>query len=221
MPDMAASVAMPAVDTGRTGRRRRPQVLPQRRLLWDVKTTFGGHGQYLTPRGREDQSGAVEGRSAAVHTAYLAHARRLDRDHSQPGTTPVQGRLEEFGTVRALVFGSYAEGSSDVHHLVDALARVRARRSWRLMGARTEAEARGFFVAGLRRYVGVFVAREMARHRLHRVPLVGVPRAVLDARPQQPQLEGGPFGAVRQRGMLQGLDFYGYQVRMALGVVGP
>ena len=86
---------------------------------------------------------------------------------------------------------------------------------------RTEAEARGFFVAGLRRYVGVFVAREMARHRLHRVPLVGVPRAVLDARPQQPQLEGGPFGAVRQRGMLQGQDFYGYQVRMAFGIVGP
>ena len=44
-------------------------------------------------------------------------------------------------------------------------------------GARTAAEARGYFVSRMRRFVGVFTAREMARHthRLHRVPLVGVP----------------------------------------------
>ena len=44
-------------------------------------------------------------------------------------------------------------------------------------GARTAAEARGYFVSRMRRFVGVFTAREMARHthRLHRIPLVGVP----------------------------------------------
>ena len=36
--------------------------------------------------------------------------------------------------------------------------------------------------ASLRRRVGVFAAREFARHRLRRIPLVGVPRGALDAR---------------------------------------
>ena len=56
-----------------------------------------------------------------------------------------------YGVTRALVFGSYAEASPDVHHLIDALATQRAGRSWRLMGARTAAEARGYFVSRMRR----------------------------------------------------------------------
>ena len=59
----------------------------------------------------------------------------------------------------------------------------------------------------------------MARHRLHRVALVGVPRAVLDARPQARRWDEAPVGAVRQRAVA-GQDFYGYQVQMAHGVVG-
>ena len=37
-------------------------------------------------------------------------------------------------------------------------------------------------VASMRRSLGVFVTQEFVRHRLRRLPLVGVSRAVLDAR---------------------------------------
>ena len=42
-------------------------------------------------------------------------------------------------------------------------------------------EARAFFIARLRRTLGVVVGREMARHRLRRVPFIGVPRAAVRA----------------------------------------
>ena len=50
-------------------------------------------------------------------------------------------------------------------------------------------EARAFFIARLRRSLSVVIAREMARHRLRRIPLIGVPRAAIRARqpPQAPQ----------------------------------
>ena len=52
------------------------------------------------------------------------------------------------------------------------------------MGARSESEARSFYVARLRRRMGVAAVREFARHRLRRVPYVGVPRAVVEQRMQ-------------------------------------
>ena len=59
-----------------------------------------------------------------------------------------------------------------------------ARRHWRSMGARTESEARSFYVARLRRRMGVAAVREFARRRLRRMPYVGVPRAVVEQRMQ-------------------------------------
>ena len=41
-------------------------------------------------------------------------------------------------------------------------------------------KAYGTIVAGMRRFVGVTAHREFARHFIHRLPLVGVPRLVLD-----------------------------------------
>ncbi len=57
IPDLMASVSMPAVATARG--QRVGQFLPARRLLFDVKTTHAGHGMYLTPRARDEQLGAV------------------------------------------------------------------------------------------------------------------------------------------------------------------
>ena len=100
----------------------------------------------------------------------------------------VEARLRSYTPTRALVFGQYAEASQDVHTLLEYLARHRATAQWRRYGARSAEEAYGFFIAALRRRVGVFAAREMARHRLRRIPFVGVPRAAVVAytgRPQQ------------------------------------
>ena len=55
-------------------------------------------------------------------------------------------------------------------------------------GARAEAgnhavkEARSFVVSSLRRRLGLVICREFARHRIRRVPYIGVPRAVGERR---------------------------------------
>ena len=43
----------------------------------------------------------------------------------------------------------------------------------------------GFYVAQLRRRIGVTAVREFARHRLRRAAYVGVPRAVVEQMMQQ------------------------------------
>ena len=60
-----------------------------------------------------------------------------------------------------------------------------------MLGARNAEEAKSFYVSAFRRRLGVFVAREFARHRIRRVPYVGVPRAVVERRTQRGQLIGG------------------------------
>ena len=106
--------------------------------------------------------------------AYERHARRLDALYSPPGTTPILDRLRSFTTVRALVFGSYAEASADVHRLLDIAAEEMAKRQWAFMGARTMDEARNYFISRLRRRLSCRAARAFTRHRLRRMPLVGV-----------------------------------------------
>ena len=59
------------------------------------------------------------------------------------------------------------------------------------MGARSATEARAFFIARLRRSLSMVSAREMARHRLRRIPFIGVPRAAIRDRPPQHATPGG------------------------------
>ena len=60
-----------------------------------------------------------------------------------------------------------------------------ATKHWRLLGARSQGEVHGFYVAQLRRRMGVTAVREFARHRLRRAAYVGVPRAVVEQMMQQ------------------------------------
>ena len=102
-----------------------------------------------------------------------------------------QGRKDrQYGAVRGLAPGAYAEGSPDVHHLASALADCIAHRVWRRWGARSEAEARSFVVARVRRIIGSTVARAMARHFLRRLPFVGLTRAAMDRRRQAVRARG-------------------------------
>ena len=156
IPDLTATVSMPAVATARG--QRVGQFLPERRLLFDVKTTHAGHGMYLTPRARDEQLGAVGERAHRVAAEYRDHARQLDRQHSPPGTTPIQDRLGSFSTVRSLVFGAHGDASQDVESLLVSVARRRAQRQWRALGARSEREAYGAIIAGLRRFVAEWLA---------------------------------------------------------------
>ena len=103
------------------------------------------------------------------------------------------GRADEprrDGRVRGLVCGNYGECSPDVHEVLAITADGLAARRWRLMGARSATEARAFFMARLRRSLSVVIAREMARHRLRRIPFIGVPWAAIRDRPP-PRVQQG------------------------------
>ena len=103
-----------------------------------------------------------------------------------------------------------AEGTQTGLHLLDACATAVARKTWQWVGARNEAEARACVLSRLRRRVGLVVVREMARHRLRRVPYIGVPRHIVEERMQPFHLraiERGGGAAV------SAADFYAFQQR--------
>jgi hypothetical protein len=182
VPDAAIDVPMPPAATGRHARRQtRHDRLAMRRLLFDLKIIYGGHESswYRRARARDERSGAVAERASAVHPEYLRHAERLDAEHSPAGTHPVRDRLLSFTEVRALCFGQYGEASADVLHLLDVCADGFASRRWRSLGARSAREARSLIVSMLRRRLGLVVVQELARFRLRRIPLIGVPRDAL------------------------------------------
>ena len=177
IPDAAVDMSLPPVATARHARQGPPE--PRRRHLVDFKTIYSGGGIYREPRARDDQSGAVALRAHRVHPAYERAAGGLDTRFYTAPLTPVLDRLNQHGRVRALVFGNHGEASPDVHHFITAAARKLARSTWVQLGARSEDEAYGCHVQRFRRDVGIAVAREFARYRLLRVPLIGVPRAVV------------------------------------------
>ena len=199
VPDAAIDVALPAPNTARVAanagaaapRPRRGPVLPMQRWLFDAKTVFGGGDKYQCARARMEQSGAVAERAHAVGNEYLNAARLADAQYSTAGTTPILDRLQSFGQTRGLVFGQYGEASPDVHALLAIAAGRMAEQQWRELGARRAEEARSFIVASLRRRLALVANREFARHRLRRVPYIGVPRAVVERRMQRGQLIGG------------------------------
>ena len=207
VPDAAIDVALAAPATARNA--TAGAQLPMQRWLFDVKTIFGGNGIYQCPRARDEQSGAVAERAHQVPREYLRAARQADQQYSAAGTSPILDRLRSFGQTRGLVFGAYGEASPDVHALLTVAADGLAARQWRDMGARTQEEARSFIVSSLRRRLGLVICREFARHRIRRVPYIGVPRAVVEQRMQRGQLIGGPQARVPL--YVPYADFYQYQ----------
>lgn len=183
IPDSIADLALPPSVTAR-GVRQAQRTEPSRQHLIDFKCAHAGNQDYTARRGREDQSGAVAHRAHREWATYTRSARELDTRFHAP-RTPVYDRLCSFGRVRCLVFGAYGEASPDVHHCIRAAARRRAEREWRLLGARTEAEAYACFMQQYRRDVGLAAVREHARLRLSRVPFIGVSHEVVAARGDQ------------------------------------
>ena len=132
---------------------------------------------------------------------YGHHARAMDaslespqpatgRPFHPPGSNCVANKLAEYPPVRGLVFGNYSECCPAVLELVTVIGHALARKHWRLMGARDEKEARSYWVSRCRVRLGVAVGRAFARCRLTRAKLVGIPRAVLDARPGRGAVAG-------------------------------
>ena len=187
------------------GRARRTRRATARDWLLDVKTLHGMCAHYRTCH-MQRQSAAVANRAAAVPTEYVHHAREIDADHQLGGA--VEARLRMLGEVAGLVVGQYAEGSEEVHSLIAAIATRMASRRWRLLGFRSEAEALSAYTTLVRRRVGVAAVRAYARHRIARVPYVGVPRAVIE-RHMRRQAEGR---AGLTRGHVSAAELFAHQV---------
>ena len=160
------------------------------RRISDTKVLHGGHHTcYSVQRDRETRCGAVEVRARQVPVAYERAARYLDEhaveparrvaardvlDGAAPG--PVLSALRDFPPCEGRCYGAYAEMSSACHRLFDHMATTGATLRWRSMGARDEAEARGFLVQAIRRSLGVMAWRCQARMVLWRLSTVGVAR---------------------------------------------
>lgn len=209
VPDASIHVSLPAAATARGS--RRGGALPFGRRLFDVKTIHGGTAHYYSAHAADERAGAVRHREHTVNPDYLRHARYLDGQfHAGAGSPgPVEQRLTSHTAVRGLVYGQYGEASADVHDLIRQAADALAEDQWRTLGARSQAELRGFLISRSRRRIGLAVVQAMARHRLARVPYIGVPRVAVA---QRAQWRGAAAAmAAHRRPQLDASDFYQFQ----------
>ena len=172
-----------------------------RSLVWyDVKTVTplcprsrtGPAARSLTP------SAVGDHRAAEVHGAAQTRCRELDAEHSPlPGAAagtrypapaeqvarglrgPVLCAYEEAvgaadgGRMHGIAVGSWQDCSAEVDALAGEAADAMAARHWRLMGSRTQAEARGVFVQHVQRRWSAAFWRSW-RAMLHaRLPCIG------------------------------------------------
>ena len=84
-------------------------------------------------------------RAVRVHRDYERSAQRLDghtdvQAFNAGSAGAVSAALQQYGRVRALVFGQYGEASTDVHELLDITVDRATRDSWRFLGARSHTE---------------------------------------------------------------------------------
>ena len=194
-PDMTARTAH--------GQPPRHAARADRHAVWyDVKQlTAACTSSYLSgPGARSFAPGAVADRRAElVHREAVRAVRALDSTHSHlPGgggvMYPSLQEQEERGldgpvyrafraavgeadggVVQGLVVGSYGDTSAAVDALAGEAADDMAGRHWRLMGARSQAEARGIFMQYVRRRWSATFWRSW-RTLLHsRLPCVGQP----------------------------------------------
>ena len=86
---------------------------------------------------------------------------------------------------------------------------------WRFAGARSYDEFRSYTIAALRRRVGLTAVQAMARHRLDRVPFIGVPRVALRERmdAQRQRRQQGAAPAVGRAAAIDPREFFAYQAR--------
>ena len=128
---------------------------PNRQLL-ETKTIAWGPSRYDAAAQRGDRR-PVNARAGRIPAEYLAHAKRLDRQHH--GTTvrqqgPFELRLQSYGPIVSVVFGNFGEGSTDVHGLLNRAAMGIATRKWASMGARSLPDAHAASLLRLRRSWG-------------------------------------------------------------------
>lgn len=128
-------------------------------------------------RARTGFRSAVRRREDRVVTDYQRHAREVDRRLAERG---YEGGVADYlatfirdKRLRGVVFGSFNEGSPNMHQLLREVAREQAAARWRQAGARGYADYLSFLTTALYRRWGAAFARANARVRITRLRLVG------------------------------------------------
>ena len=93
-----------------------------------------------------------------------------------------------------------------MHDLIGIAAERLAAQQWAFAGARCESEMRSYLVNRCFRRVGLATVQAMARHRIARVPYIGVPRSILVAQMQRPAPGSQPYAPAPRH-----FDFYQWQ----------
>ena len=181
--------------------------------LADVKTIVQCPTRYkraAVERRRDGSRSPVDERQHSVHHEYVRHAKYADEKFcgvpSDAPTGPFRQRLAEYGTVLGLVFGHYAEASSNVHSLIHRAAERIAVATGLQEGCSSLEVATAAQTRRLYRTFSIVCHRERARLVLQGLQYVGDGRAAAAAqreqyfrrahyqeRQQAYQTAGGPF----------------------------
>ena len=119
---------------------------------------------------------AVNRRAGLLQGEYKRKAQEADRvygGHDPNLAGPVERKLNQYGEVIGLVIGAFAEGSEDVHHLIQQLAEQRAI-ALRLRRGREATDAEiGMFFGQKRRALSTTCVRAQAQCLLSRMNCLG------------------------------------------------
>ena len=86
---------------------------------------------------------------------------------------PVEQKLQEFGQLKGLVFGAWAEASEHVHELVDTMAKSRVQSQERTRGTPGNKHELGLITAQIRRRLSQVVIKAQVECLLGRLHQVG------------------------------------------------
>ena len=85
---------------------------------------------------------------------------------------PIEERLQQFGVVRAFVFGVYGETNEATRAEISEMAMVGAAKRWRGMGQTSQVKAYAVLKHSLTRSLGIAAVRANARMRLRVLSLL-------------------------------------------------
>jgi len=146
----------------------------ERQHLGEVKTISRGHYEKSGTR-KSTRGAAVKAKAQTVFTDYRKKARNAD--HKYNGTAagavgPIEERLQQFGVVRAFVFGVYGETNEATRAEISEMAMVGAAKLWRGMGQTSQVKAYAVLKHSLTRSLGIAAVRANARMRLRVLSLL-------------------------------------------------
>ena len=123
-----------------------------------------------------DRAKAVDKRARLLPNEYRRKAQEADRvycNYAGERTGPVERKLLHYGELFGLVVGAFAEGSEDLHELVQKLAESRVGAMGLRRGREASEKELGMVIGQIRRSLSTTCVRAQAQCLLSRLNYVG------------------------------------------------